>query len=105
MGVFLGSATDDVEIRATAIAVPLHPAQGKGVHRGKLLPEYCRGLGAPPNLKNLLVGQERDILKTEQTKNYSTDDHHSAPLFAHDELYQRLKFGLRKIQHGGTAQH
>jgi hypothetical protein len=29
MGVFLGSATADVEIRAMAIAVPLHPAQGK----------------------------------------------------------------------------
>jgi methyl coenzyme M reductase subunit C-like uncharacterized protein (methanogenesis marker protein 7) len=81
MGVFLGSATADVEIRAMAIAVPLHLAQGKGVHRGKLLPEYCRGLGGAPNLINLPVGQERDIFKTVQTENYSTDDHHSAQLF------------------------
>jgi hypothetical protein len=65
----LESVTADVEIRAMAIAVPLHPAQGKGVHRGKFFLEYFRGLGAPPNLKNLPVGQERDIFKTVQTKN------------------------------------
>jgi hypothetical protein len=79
--VFLGSATADVEIRAMVISVPLHLVQGKGVHRGKLFPEYCRGLGAPQNLKNLPVGQERDIFKTVQTENYSTDDHHTAQLF------------------------
>jgi hypothetical protein len=39
------------------------------------------GLGAPPNLKNLPVGQERDIFKTVQTENYSTDDLCSAQLF------------------------
>jgi hypothetical protein len=52
MGVFLGSATADVEMRAMTIAVPLHPAQGKSVHPGKLFPEYCRGAwGAPKSEK------------------------------------------------------
>jgi hypothetical protein len=32
MGVFFGSAAADVETRVMAIAVLLHPAQGKGVH-------------------------------------------------------------------------
>jgi hypothetical protein len=40
-----------------------------------------RGLGAHQNLKNLPVGQERDIFRTMQTENYSTDDHHTAQLF------------------------
>jgi hypothetical protein len=70
----LGSATADIEIRAMAIAVPRHPAQGKGVQRAKLSRNIVGGLEAPPNLKNLPVDQERDILKTVQTKNYSTDD-------------------------------
>jgi hypothetical protein len=81
MGVFLGSATADVEIRAMTIAVLLLPAQDKGVQRGKLFPEYCQGLGSVPNLKNLPVGQERDIFKTVQSENYSTDDLHCAQLF------------------------
>jgi hypothetical protein len=88
-GVFFGSAHADVEIRAMAIAMPLHPTQSKGMHRGRLYLDYCRGLGAPQNLKKLPIGQERDIFKMEQTKNYSTDDHHSAQLFWDDELYQR----------------
>jgi hypothetical protein len=81
MGFFLGSVTADVETHAMAIAVPLHPAQNKGVHRDKLFPEYSRGLGAPSNLKNLPIGQERDIFETVKTKNYSTNDLCRAQLF------------------------
>jgi hypothetical protein len=51
-GIFLRSATADVELRSMAIAMPLHPVQGKGVHRGKLFPEYCRGLWGAPKSKN-----------------------------------------------------
>jgi hypothetical protein len=54
--VFLGSAITDVEIRATMISVPLHLAQGRGVHRGELFPEYCRWVWGPPN-PDLPVGR------------------------------------------------
>jgi hypothetical protein len=60
-------------------------------------------LGAALNLKNLPVGQERDIFKAVQTENYSTDDLVVRIYFADGELYHRQKFGLRKIR-GGTAQ-
>jgi hypothetical protein len=68
--------------------VPLQPVQGKDVRRGKLFPEYCRGLVAPRNLKNLPVDQERDIFKTVQTENYSADDIILRSCFARDEVYQ-----------------
>jgi hypothetical protein len=62
VGVSLGSATDDVEIRAMALAVALHPAQGKGVHRGKLFPEYCQGAwGAPESEKFTLRSRARHL--------------------------------------------
>jgi hypothetical protein len=49
--VIFGSATADAGMRAMVISVPLHLVRGKGVHRGKLFPKYCRGLGASQNLK------------------------------------------------------
>jgi hypothetical protein len=76
----LGSAKADVEIRVMALVVPLHWAQSKGVHQGKLFPQYCWGLGAPQNLKNLL-SRVRNIFKMVHMKNYLTDDHHNVKLF------------------------
>jgi hypothetical protein len=40
-------------------------------------------------------------LKTVQTENYSTDDHHTAQ---YDEAHQRQKFWIQKVQVGRIAQ-
>jgi hypothetical protein len=51
------------------------------------------GLGMPLNLKILPLGQQRDILKTAQTENYSTDGHRTAQSCCARGAYHRQKFG------------
>jgi hypothetical protein len=48
-GGILGSAKDDVEIRAMAIAVPLHPAKGKP------FAEYCLGAWGRPQISKIYM--------------------------------------------------
>jgi hypothetical protein len=54
---------------------------GKGTHLVILSPKIVRALWGAPNLKNLSVGDMRDIYKTIQMANHSTDSHHTAQLF------------------------
>jgi hypothetical protein len=88
-----------------AIAVPLHPAQGKGVHPGKLFPEYCRGFGGAPKSEKFTIGQGRDIFKTVQTGKYSSNDLCSAQLFCGWRVLPATRIWIAKIQHDGTAQY
>lgn len=80
---FLGSPTTDIKIHTMDIvlSVPLHQVQGKGVHSGNLFPGILSGARGAPNLENLPVGQECNILKTVQMENYMTDGHHSSQSF------------------------
>jgi hypothetical protein len=97
-GVFLGSAAADVEIRAMAIVVPLHPAQGKGVHPNEFLPEYCRGAwGRPKILKIYLSVMSATSSKRCRQKTIRPPTFVVRNYFADGEIYQREKFGLQKV--------
>lgn len=63
-----------------------------GRNNETIFTKYCRGLGVPPNLKNLPVGQESPMFKTVQMGNYWTDGRQMAHLFcAWRGLYQQHK--------------
>lgn len=70
----------------------------KGEHRGKLSPEYCRRASGVSKSEKFTPRSKAGHIPN------GIDGKLFDRCFAHDEGYQRQKFGFRKIQDVGTAQ-
>jgi hypothetical protein len=98
MGGIFESTTAEVEMCAMDISMPLHLIQNMTVNKESFSRNNVGMFREPPKMKNLPVDHEHDIFKTAHTEIYSTDGHQTRSCFAHDETYQRQKFGFWKIQ-------